>query len=240
MIQVHNLTKEFNGQKVLNDLSLDISQGELFVILGRSGTGKSVLLKHLIGLLKPDFGTIYIDHIEITTLSEQELLKVRQHMGYLFQEGALYDFMSVYENIAFPLMEHTDMKPKEIKKRVQEVLALVDLSGVEDKMPSELSGGMKKRTGLARAIALTTKVLFCDEPTSGLDPIRSRDISDLIRNISKKLNCTTIITSHDIDNTLRIADRVAILEEGKIIALGTPKEIQDSKIPFVQEFVQNV
>jgi len=237
MIRIKNLSKSFNGQVVLNDINLEIAKGEILAILGESGTGKSVLLKQMIGLIKPDRGTITIGEKEITGLSEKELLKVRKEIGYLFQEAALYDFMNVFDNIAFPLREHTSDDKQTIANKVRKILDVVDLHNVEEKFPSELSGGMRKRVGLARSIILDSHVLFCDEPTSGLDPIRSRDISDLIRAVSKRLKCTTVLTSHDIHNALRIADRLVLIHEGKIISAGTPKEFKESSIPFVKEFV---
>ena len=210
MIKVSHLYKKINQQVILEDINLDIKRGEILVVLGQSGAGKSVLLQNLIGLFKPTQGTIEIDNVDITELSERELLDMRKEIGYLFQQGALYDFMTVFENVAFPLEEHTRLKSKEIEKKVLETLKLVGLEGAENKNPSELSGGMKKRAALARSIVMNSKILFCDEPTSGLDPIRSRDISDLIKAISRKLNCTTVVTSHDIENSFRIADRVAV------------------------------
>lgn len=237
MIRIEHLSKSFNGPIVLDDINLEIGKGEIIAILGESGTGKSVLLKHMIGLLKPDAGHIEIDGKNITQLSERELLKVRRGIGYLFQEGALYDFMNVFENVAFPLQEHTQYDRQTIEQKVRDVLAMVDLKGVEDKYPSELSGGMKKRVGLARSIILDSKILFCDEPTSGLDPIRSRDISNLIKDISKSLNCTTVITSHDIGNAFRIADRLALIRGGKIITCGTQAQMKKSSDAFVREFI---
>ena len=159
-------------------------------------------------------------------------------MGYLFQEGALYDFMDVYDNVAFPLREHTKLKADEVAARVREVLKLVDLDGVESKFPAELSGGMKKRVGLARAIVLGAKVLLCDEPTSGLDPIRSRDISDLIRHVSQQIGSTTVMTSHDVNNSFRIATRLIIINECRIAAMGTAQQLKESQEPFVREFLQ--
>jgi len=237
MIRVEHLFKSFNGQVVLDDINLEVQKGEILAILGESGTGKSVLLKHMIGLLKPDSGHIFIDGKEITQLSEKELLTMRKGIGYLFQEAALYDFMSVFENIAFPLFEHTGYDQPTIEQKVRNILEMVGLEGVEEKLPSELSGGMKKRVGLARSIILDSNVLFCDEPTSGLDPIRSRGISDLIKDVSKKINCTTVITSHDISNAYRIADRLALMRNGKIIAIGTQAQIESSNDAFVREFV---
>ena len=207
------------------------------VILGQSGAGKSVFLKHLIGLFKPDTGDVRINSVDITKLSEKELLRVRKNIGYLFQEGALFDFMTVYENLAFPLEEHTDLKQKEIARKVRELLEMVGLEGVEKKYPVELSGGMRKRTALARSVILDTKLLFCDEPTSGLDPMRSRDISDLIKNIAQRLKCTTVITSHDVANAFRIADRLAVMHEGRFIAIGTARELSNSKDPIVKDFI---
>lgn len=237
MIEVAHLVKKFNGEKVLEDINLSVAEGELLVILGDSGAGKSVLLQHLIGLLKPDEGTITIDGQEITGFSEPELLQVRKKIGYLFQEGALYDFMNVYENVAFPLEEHTRLPEEEIFEKVKNILDMVGLSGVEERFPPELSGGMKKRAALARAVILDSKILFCDEPTSGLDPILSRDISDLICHIARQLNCTTVVTSHDIRNSLRIADRLALVHQGKLVATGTKQEFKSSKDPFIQRFI---
>ena len=238
MIRIEHLSKSFNGQVVLDDVSLEIQEGEILVILGGSGTGKSVLLKSMMGLIKPDSGKIRIDGKEITRLAEKELLKIRKKIGYLFQEGALYDFMNVFENIAFPLAEHTDLDRQAIEVKVKNILEVVDLQGVEGKYPSELSGGMKKRVGLARSIILGSKILFCDEPTSGLDPIRSRNISNLIKDVSKKLKCTTVITSHDIQNAFSIADRSALIRDGRVIALGTQAQMEASSDAFVQAFIQ--
>ena len=238
MILIEHLSKSFNGQLVLDDISFKIEKGEILVVLGESGAGKSVLLKQMIGLLKPDKGSISIAGRDITRLSEKELLKVRRDIGYLFQEAALYDFMNVFENIAFPLREHTDDDRPTIAQKVRRILEIVDLVDVENKYPSELSGGMKKRVGLARSVILDSKILFCDEPTSGLDPIRSRDISDLIKNISQKLQCTTVIASHDIQNAFRIADRLALIRHGKIVAIGSRAQFEASSDPFVKEFVE--
>jgi phospholipid/cholesterol/gamma-HCH transport system ATP-binding protein len=237
MIRISHLFKAFNGQAVLEDINLEIDKGEILVILGESGTGKSVLLKHMIGLLKPDQGEIYIDSQDITRISERELLEMRKDMGYLFQEGALFDFMDVFENIAFPLREHTRLSQETVRQKVKDILKVIGLEGIEKKYPSELSGGMKKRVALARAIILDSKILFCDEPTSGLDPIRSRDISDLIRDCGRRLHCTTVITSHDIQNAFRIAGRVALLQKGKIAAVATPQELKNSKDLFIREFI---
>ena len=238
MIKVEGLYKELGGQPVLEDITFNVSGGEIVAVLGLSGAGKTVLLKHLIGLIRPDQGRVFIDGVDIDSLSEDQLLKVRCGMGYLFQEGALYDFMDVYDNVAFPLREHTKLKSAEVTARVREVLKLVDLDGVESKLPAALSGGMKKRVGLARAIVLGAKVLLCDEPTSGLDPIRSRDISDLIRHVSLQIGSTTVMTSHDVNNSFRIATRIIIINESHIAAMGTARQLKDSQEPFVREFLQ--
>ncbi|MCA9400777.1 MAG: ATP-binding cassette domain-containing protein [Candidatus Omnitrophica bacterium] len=237
MIQIEGLSKSFNGQVILRGLDLTIKDGEIFAILGESGAGKSVLLKLIMGLIEPDEGRIIINGEDITTLKEKHMLKIRKKIGYLFQEGALYDFMDVYDNIAFPLREHTRLKPKEIDQKIKHILNLVDLQNVEKKMPAELSGGMRKRVGLARSIILDSMLLLCDEPTSGLDPIRSRDIMDLIKNVSHKIHCATMFTSHDLENSFRIADRLAIIKDGQIAAIGTREDIESSENSFVQEFV---
>ncbi len=236
MIKVKKLFKKFANQTVLDDISFSMSQGELLVIVGESGSGKSVLLAHLVGLIRPDSGSIEIAGEDITRLSERELLKVRKQIGYLFQSGALYDFMTVFENTAFPLREHTRLSHKDVVSKAKDMLKLVGLSGSEGKFPSQLSGGMQKRAALARAVILDSKILYCDEPTSGLDPIKSRSIMDLIHTIVRKLKCTTVIASHDIVNSLRIADRIILIRAGKIVAQGTPQELQASKDSYLQEF----
>jgi phospholipid/cholesterol/gamma-HCH transport system ATP-binding protein len=238
MIEVQSLSKKLGGQPVLEDITFKVSGGEIIAVLGLSGAGKTVLLKHLIGLYRPDKGRVIVDGKDIGSLSEEQLLKARINMGYLFQEAALYDFMDVYDNVAFPLREHTGLKASEVTQRVHEVLKMVDLDDVESKIPSELSGGMRKRVGLARAIVLGAKVLLCDEPTSGLDPIRSRDISDLIRHVSKQIGSTTVMTSHDVNNSFRIASRLIIINDCRIAAIGTAQQIKDSKEPFIREFLQ--
>ncbi len=237
MIKISGLYKKLNGQPVLSDINLEIQANEILVVFGASGSGKTVFLQHLIGLMKPDQGSVQIKERDITKLSEKELLKLRKDMGYLFQEGALYDFMNVFGNVAFPLMEHTNLSSSAVGRKVEEILDLVGLKGAQAKMPNELSGGMKKRTALARAIVLNSEILFCDEPTSGLDPLRSRDIWDLIRDISKQFKCTTVITSHDLRNSLRIADRLALIDQGRFVAVGTPQEMRNSDNALVKDFL---
>lgn len=236
-IEISHLSKRMNGQELLSDINLSVLEGEILVVVGGSGAGKSVLLQHLIGLMRPDSGTIKIGNLDITKLSERQMLEVRKKIGYLFQEGALYDYMNVFENVAFPLEEHTQLNDEKIARKVTETLKMVGLQGAQAKYPEELSGGMKKRAALARAVILDSKILFCDEPTSGLDPILSRDITDLIRDISRHLNCTTVITSHDIPNSLRIADRLALVNQGRMLAHGTKQDFLASVDPLVQEFV---
>jgi phospholipid/cholesterol/gamma-HCH transport system ATP-binding protein len=237
MIKVQGLYKSFGGQTVLHDINLQIAQGEILVILGESGSGKSVFLQHLIGILKPDQGTIEIDGVDITTLKETQLLSIRKKIGYLFQDGALYDFMTVFENVAFPLKEHTQLSRKDVVDKVNSILKTVGLDHATEKFPSELSGGMRKRAALARSVILDSKIICCDEPTSGLDPIKSRDITDLITQISRQINSTTIVTSHDMTNALRMADRVVLVKEGRIVATGRPDDLRLSTDPFVQAFL---
>jgi len=236
MIKIDHLYKSFNDQAVLKDINLNIPQGEIWVILGESGAGKSVLLQHMIGLINPDQGDIEIDSLRVNNFSDAQWLLLRKQMGYLFQEGALYDFMTIFENVAFPLREHTKYTEAQIAEKVYHILKLVGLEGVEKKLPSQLSGGMRKRAALARAVILNSKILFCDEPTSGLDPIRSRDIMNLIRDISRHFQTTTVIASHDIQNSFRIADHLAIIQDGQMIAQGTPQEVQAMKNDFIKEF----
>ncbi|MFZ5800874.1 MAG: ABC transporter ATP-binding protein [Candidatus Omnitrophota bacterium] len=237
MIRVEHLYKSFGRQTVLEDINLSVEQGEILVVMGESGSGKTVFLQHLIGLLRPDSGKVEIDGQDISGLPEPQLLKIRKDIGYLFQEGALYDFMTVSENAAFPLEEHTALSRREIAQRVHGVLKEVGLSDAADKLPNQLSGGMKKRAALARAIILGSRAILCDEPTSGLDPRRSRDISELIRGISRKYNSTTVITSHDVVNSFRIADRLAIIQEGRIVAVGSREELESSKDLAVRKFL---
>ena len=238
MIRVRGLSKSFNGQKVLDAIDFDVATGEIVAVLGPSGTGKSVLLLHLIGLMTPDSGEVDIDGVQVSRLPEHALLKFRRNVGYLFQDSALYDFMTVEENLAFPLREHGGLKAAEIKSKVREFLEMVDMADAGMKYPSQLSGGMRKRAALARAMVTGSKVLLCDEPTSGLDPIRSRDISFLIKGLSKKLGCTTVITTHDVKNAFRCADRAMVLHEGRIVIDGVEQKLRAFTDPFVKEFLE--
>jgi len=238
VISLQNLCKKFGDKVVLRDMSIDVEQGESLVIVGGSGTGKSVTLKHIIGLLRPDKGRVLIVDEDITAMSDVELNRFRRHFGMSFQEGALFDSMSVFENIAFPLRRHTKMTEGEIRARVEECLEDVHLHNVEKKRPSELSGGMRRRVGFARAISLKPDILLFDEPTTGLDPVISDVIADLILEMDQKLGTTTVTITHDMKVAFKIADRVAMLYEGHIIEQGTPEQFQESQNPIVRQFIE--
>jgi len=237
MIEIINLCKSFNSHKVLDNLNLSINTGETTVIIGRSGCGKSVLLKHIIGLMKPDSGQVLIDGRDVTKMDEKELSALRLRFGMLFQGAALFDSLSIYENVGFNLIEHTNSGKEEIEKAVKESLALVGLKGIEDKKPAELSGGMKKRVGLARAICIRPQIMLYDEPTTGVDPIMGDAINDLIVELHNKLKVTAIAVTHDMTSAYKIADRIAMLYNGKIIANGTSSEIKSTQDPIVHQFI---
>lgn len=237
-VRINDLHKNFGTQKVLNGIDLAIEAGKITVIIGKSGGGKSVLLKHIIGLIKPDSGEIWVDGTEITGLEEKKLNEVRKKFGMLFQEAALFDSMNVYDNVAFPLREVARINEREIDRIVEERLKQVGLLGFADKMPGELSGGMRKRAGLARALVLDPEIILFDEPTSALDPIISLTILDLIKETQTRLKKTYIVISHDILGMFRIADRVAMLYDGKIIEYGTPHEVRKSNREEMQEFLK--
>lgn len=238
MISLQHLYKAFDGRQVLRDMSIDVERGETVVIVGGSGTGKSVTLKHIIGLLKPDRGRVVVDGEDVTAMNERDLNQFRRRFGMSFQEGALFDSMSVFENVAFPLRRHTKMKEEEIRARVEECLEDVHLHGVERKRPSELSGGMRRRVGFARAISLKPEILLFDEPTTGLDPVISDVVAELICEMDLKLGTTTVTITHDMKVAFKIADRVAMLHEGTIIENGTPEDFQRSTNPIVQQFIE--
>lgn len=237
MIRIINLHKSFGSQHVLKGLNLEIPDGSIYAVIGQSGTGKSCLLKHLIGLMRPDQGEIWVDDIEITRLRGRALNEVRHRFGMLFQGGALFDSMNVFDNVAFPLKEKTKASAAEIRAKVQERLKQVGLSGIEQKYPSELSGGMRKRVALARALISEPEILLFDEPTTGLDPIRVNAIHQLILDLHKLLHFTAVIVSHEIPEIFSLATHVAMLHGGKIIALGTPEEIQSSDDTAVRQFI---
>lgn len=237
MIQIQGLRKGFNGTEVLRGVDFEIPDGETVVIIGRSGGGKSVLLKHLCGLLKPDAGSVIVDGADVVALSERELTPIRKKFGVLFQGAALFDSMTVFDNVAFPLREERKMTETEIGKRVEEALQIVDLLSAKDKKPAELSGGMRKRAGLARACVMYPKYILYDEPTTGLDPILADNINDLILRLRDHFKVTGVAVTHDLVSAYKISDRIAMLHEGRIYTVGTPQEIQANPDPVVRQFV---
>jgi phospholipid/cholesterol/gamma-HCH transport system ATP-binding protein len=240
MIEVRDLTKSFGAQLVLDSVSFRIENGESVAIIGRSGSGKSVLLKHLIGLLQPDKGEVLIDGEDIVPMNERQLLRVRRKFGMLFQSAALFDSMTVAENVAFGLRRHEHLTEADIGRRVAETLEMVDLPGTEDKNPAELSGGMRKRVGLARAIIYEPQIVLYDEPTTGLDPIVSDSIDQLILRVCDRLKVTTVVVTHDMRTARRVGQRVLMLHNKKIYANGTPDQIFDSLDPVVRQFIDGV
>lgn len=238
MIELRDLHKSFNDHYVLQGVNLSVRKGESLVVIGGSGSGKSVLLKHIIGLLKPDNGTVIVDSSDLSALDEDGLNEIRKKFGMLFQSAALFDSMMVWENVGFGLKRHTHMTDREIKETAVEKLRMVGLVGIEDEMPSSLSGGMRKRVGLARAIAMKPEILLYDEPTTGLDPIMADAINDLIIKMREELDVTSVAITHDMKSAYKIADTIAMLYNGVIIATGTSEEIQNSADPFVRQFVE--
>lgn len=237
MIELIDVHKSFGSKNVLNGVNLKINKGESVVIIGGSGAGKSVLLKHIIGLLKPDKGRVMIDNIDLIKLNENELNNIRKRFGMLFQASALFDSMSVWENVGFGLKQHTRLSDKEIKEIAIQKLNMVGLVGVEDLMPSELSGGMRKRVGLARAIAMEPEILLYDEPTTGIDPIMADAINDLIIEMRKELNVTSVAITHDMKSAYKIADKIAMLYNGLIIGVGSPDEVKNTSDPIIKQFI---
>ncbi|HZE74128.1 MAG TPA: ABC transporter ATP-binding protein [Gemmatimonadales bacterium] len=238
MIRIQRLHKRFGRQPVLRGIDLDIATGEIMVVIGRSGGGKSVLLKHLIGLLRPDSGTVAVDGTEITRLRGGELDRVRARYGVVFQGGALFDSMSVAENVAFPLREKSRLRHAEIRERVEEKLEQVGLSDMGHKNPAEISGGMRKRVAIARALVTEPEIVFFDEPTTGLDPILVNTIHHLIVELHRKFRFTAVMVSHEIPEIFEIADRVAMLHEGVIVEVGPPEAVRASTNPIVQQFIR--
>ena len=237
MIELIDVHKSFGKHRVLTGLNLSIEDGKTTVIIGLSGGGKSVLLKHIIGLMKPERGQVLVDGVDMTRLNDRELNEIRKKFGMLFQEAALFDSMTVGENVAFPLREHARLKEKEIREIVSDCLRAVGLSGTEKKMPSELSGGMRKRVGLARAIALRPQIVLFDEPTTGLDPVMTEAINHLIMETQEEFRLTCVVISHDLQSIFRIGHRIAMLYEGGIIAQGTPEDIRASRDPVIKQFL---
>jgi len=237
-IRVVNLHKSFKANHVLRGVHLEVEPGESMVVIGGSGSGKTVLIKCIIGLIRPDEGQIYVDGLEITSLNEQKMNEVRKKFGMLFQGGALFDSMRIWENVGFGLRQQNRLNEEEVKRIASEKLRLVGLKNIEDLMPAELSGGMKKRVSLARAIAMEPEILLYDEPTTGIDPIMADAINSLIVQMREKLNVTSIAITHDMKSAYKIADRIAMLFQGKIIEVGTTEEIKNSPNPIVQQFIQ--
>lgn len=240
MIEISGLEKNLSGNMVLRGVSLKIEKGSTCVIIGRSGCGKSVLLKHIVGILKPDKGRILIDGKDITLLNERDLDVLRLKIGLVFQGGALFDSMNVGENVGFGLIEHDRIPQVEISNRVEESLSMVGLSGISNLMPADLSGGMKKRVALARALCIKPEIILYDEPTTGLDPISADSINELIKNLHDRINITSIVVTHDMRSAYKISDKIAMLYQGKIIAEGAPEEIQATKDLVVHQFINGL
>ena len=237
VIKSENVFRKFGDRAILNGISLEVYKGETFVIMGGSGCGKSTLLRHLIGALLPDSGKVYLLGKELSGLSEDEMDKIKKKIGMCYQSAALFDSMTVGDNVSLPLREHTKLDKSVIDIVVKMKLEMVGLRGFEDLMPSQLSGGMRKRVGLARAIVMDPEIIFYDEPTAGLDPIVAGVIDKLILDLSKKLSITSVVVTHDMKSVFSIADRVAMLYEGKVLQVGKPDEIKNSKNPMVQQFI---
>jgi phospholipid/cholesterol/gamma-HCH transport system ATP-binding protein len=237
MIMIKDLFKSFDQNHVLRGINLDILEGETLVIIGRSGCGKSVLLKHIVGLLKPDKGSVFVDSLDITKINYKKLCKVRQRLGLVFQGAALFDSYTVEQNVGMALRRFSNLSEVKIERRIRWCLRAVDLKEVENKYPSELSGGMKKRVGIARAIAMNPSVVLFDEPTTGVDPITAVEINRLIMELQEKLTVTSVIVTHDLSSAFQVGNRIAMLYDGKIHGIGTPAEIRASRDPVVKRFI---
>ena len=237
MIDVRDVWKSFNGNQVLKGVNLRVWPGTTSVILGGSGSGKTVLMKHIMGLFKPDRGEVIVDGESITRMDRRELSRFRTRMGMVFQSSALFDSLTVFENVAFPLREHTKLSEEEIAAAVKEKLAVVELFGVEEKFPAELSGGMRKRVALARAIVREPKLVLYDEPTTGLDPLTTESVDEMIIGARTKLGVTSVVISHDIGSTFHIADHVAMLHDGRIVEEGPPDKVRNSQEPHTRHFL---
>jgi phospholipid/cholesterol/gamma-HCH transport system ATP-binding protein len=238
MIDVQDLHKSFAGFPVLTGIDLKMMEGTTTVVLGASGSGKTVLMKHIMGLFRPDRGQVIVDGQNVSTMRRQDLAVFRERMGMVFQSSALFDSMTVGDNVAFPLREHNNgLSEKEILEKVKEKLAVVDLHDVEQKFPAELSGGMRKRVGLARAIIREPKIVLYDEPTTGLDPLTTESVDEMIIHARERLSVTSVVISHDIGSAFHIADRIAVINDGRIVEEGTPEEVRNTKEPFTQHFL---
>ncbi len=238
MIQLVNLYKSFNGNPVLRGVSLAIQRGELLALIGRSGIGKSVLLKHIVGLIQPDSGTVLINNIDINRLRGKQLIEIRKQFGFLFQGGALFDSMTVYDNVAFPLRERTNLSETQIRERVFNELEEMGLKNDWNKFPAELSGGMRKRTALARAMVMDPSIMLFDEPTTGLDPIIGQTILDYIQQCHQKIKFTGVIVTHEVPKVFNIVQQVAMIHQGEIIACGSPDELQKQNNPIFDQFIK--
>ncbi len=238
MIEIIDLHKSFNGHPVLRGVNLQIHKGEAHVIIGRSGCGKSVLLKHIIGLLRPDKGDVVVDGLALSRLKRREMYRVRRKIGMLFQNSALFDSMTVEENIALGVREHRMFPEAEIRDRVAELLEMVGLPGIQHMYPAELSGGMRKRVALARALMMQPEYVLYDEPTTGLDPIMADSINELMIRINEAMGVTSVVVTHDMASAYKVGDKMSMLEEGKVIFTGTPEEIQASDNPIIQQFIR--
>ncbi len=237
MIEIENVTKVLSGRKILDGMSLSVGAGETLVILGRSGIGKSVTLRHIVGLMQPDSGRVTVLDNDLAKLDGRALLQHRRKIGYLFQDGALLNWMNLSQNVALPLIEHEKLPKSEIMERVEEALSLVELENHMDKLPSEISGGMRKRAGLARALINRPQIVLYDEPTSGLDPISSSLINRLINDLKERMGIAQVVVTHDMASAFAIADRIALLHNGRLRAVGTPEEIQSTRDRAVQQFI---
>ncbi len=240
MIEYKNLVKKFGERTILKGLSLKIAKGEILFILGTSGTGKSVLLKNTVGLLRPDSGEVWIDGEETSHFTEEQYLKIRKKCGMVFQHPALFDSLTIYENVAFGLRRHFQYSEEVIQQKVTQSLQLVQLSEVEQKFPAQISYGMQKRVSLARTVAIEPQILLFDEPTTGLDPVTTNAVNGLIQDLSRKLHTTSVVVSHDMNCALAIADRIVVLDKGEIMAVGTPDELKKSDHPLVKDFLAEV
>jgi len=238
MIEVRGLKKRLGNKQVLDGLDLDVEQGETVVVLGPSGTGKSVLLKHMIGLMQPDAGSLRVAGEEIVGMDEPGLDRVRLKFGMLFQGAALFDSMTVGENVALGLTEHSNVPPAEIRRRVTERLGWVGLKDVEQMKPASLSGGMRKRVGLARALAMDPEIILYDEPTTGLDPITGDVINQLIRALQHQLGVTSVVVTHDLMSAYKVGDRLAMLYQGRVVFIGSPDEVRETDHPMVRQFIE--
>lgn len=240
LIELKGVWKRFSGKDILADMNMSVNEGETFVIIGRSGIGKSVTIKHIVGLMKPDRGTVVVDGVSVPDLSRKEIEGFREQFGYLFQSNALLNSLSVLENVALPLREHSSLSDGEVRERVSRRLGIVELEGTEDLSIDSLSGGMKKRVALARAVIRSPRIILYDEPTTGLDPVTSATINIMIRSTQKELGVTAIVVTHDMNSAYYVGDKIGLLHDGHLIQVGTPEEIKSSQDPAVHQFISGL